>query len=38
MFDHVYPTGSPELDEQRDTFARYLDTFAGGFTRTSPGG
>ena len=30
MFDHVYPTGSPELDEQRDTFARYLDSFAGG--------
>jgi 2-oxoisovalerate dehydrogenase E1 component alpha subunit len=28
MFDHVYPTGSPELDEQRDGFARYLDTFA----------
>jgi pyruvate dehydrogenase E1 component alpha subunit len=30
MFDHVYPTGSPELDEQRETFARYLDSFAGG--------
>jgi pyruvate dehydrogenase E1 component alpha subunit len=30
MFDHVYPTGSPELDEQRENFARYLDSFAGG--------
>jgi len=30
MFDHVYPTGSPEIDEQRETFARYLETFAGG--------
>jgi pyruvate dehydrogenase E1 component alpha subunit len=30
MFDHVYPTGSPELDEQRETFARYLESFAGG--------
>jgi pyruvate dehydrogenase E1 component alpha subunit len=30
MFDHVYPDGSPELDEQRESFARYLDTFAGG--------
>jgi 2-oxoisovalerate dehydrogenase E1 component alpha subunit len=30
LFDHVYPTGSPVLDEQRDTFARYLDSFAGG--------
>jgi pyruvate dehydrogenase E1 component alpha subunit len=30
MFDHVYPTGSPELDKQRENFARYLDSFAGG--------
>jgi pyruvate dehydrogenase E1 component alpha subunit len=30
MFDHVYPGGSPELDEQRETFSRYLDSFAGG--------
>jgi len=28
MFDNVYPTGSPLLDQQRDTFARYLDSFA----------
>jgi pyruvate dehydrogenase E1 component alpha subunit len=30
MFDHVYPNGSAELDQQRDTFARYLDSFVGG--------
>jgi 2-oxoisovalerate dehydrogenase E1 component alpha subunit len=30
MFDNVYPTGSPELDEQRASFASYLDSFAGG--------
>jgi 2-oxoisovalerate dehydrogenase E1 component alpha subunit len=30
MFDHVFPGGSPEIDEQRESFARYLDTFAGG--------
>ncbi|HZD97734.1 MAG TPA: pyruvate dehydrogenase (acetyl-transferring) E1 component subunit alpha [Micromonosporaceae bacterium] len=29
MFDHVYPNGSPLLDEQRDEFSRYLDSFAG---------
>jgi 2-oxoisovalerate dehydrogenase E1 component subunit alpha len=29
MFDHVYPNGSPLLDEQREEFSRYLDTFAG---------
>jgi pyruvate dehydrogenase E1 component alpha subunit len=27
MFDHVYPTGSPEVDEQRAVFAHYLDGF-----------
>ena len=30
MFDHVYPGGSPEIDEQRETFARYLARFEGG--------
>jgi 2-oxoisovalerate dehydrogenase E1 component subunit alpha len=30
MFDHVYPGGSPEIDRQRDQFARYLESFAGG--------
>jgi len=30
MFDHVYPTGSAELDQQRDSFSRYLESFAGG--------
>ncbi len=30
MFDNVYPTGSPELDEQRAGFAHYLESFAGG--------
>ena len=29
MFDHVYPNGSPLLDEQRAEFARYMDSFAG---------
>src|SRR4051794_7954933 len=28
MFDHVFPGGSPEIDEQRETFARYLESFA----------
>ncbi|WP_425551950.1 pyruvate dehydrogenase (acetyl-transferring) E1 component subunit alpha [Fodinicola feengrottensis] len=28
IFDHVYPHGSPELDAQRATFTRYLDSFA----------
>jgi 2-oxoisovalerate dehydrogenase E1 component alpha subunit len=27
MFDHVYPTGSPEVDEQREAFARYHEGF-----------
>ncbi len=30
MFDHVYPNGSPLLDEQREEFARYMESFAGG--------
>jgi 2-oxoisovalerate dehydrogenase E1 component alpha subunit len=30
MFDHVYPNGSPLVDEDRATFAEYLSTFAGG--------
>jgi 2-oxoisovalerate dehydrogenase E1 component alpha subunit len=29
IFDNVYPTGSPELDRQRETFAQYLNSFAG---------
>jgi 2-oxoisovalerate dehydrogenase E1 component alpha subunit len=29
MFDHVYPHGSPLLDEQRAEFSSYLDSFAG---------
>jgi len=29
FFDHVYPNGSPLVDEQRETFSRYLETFAG---------
>jgi pyruvate dehydrogenase E1 component alpha subunit len=29
MFDNVYPNGSPLLDEQREGFSRYLETFAG---------
>jgi 2-oxoisovalerate dehydrogenase E1 component alpha subunit len=30
VFDHVYPNGSPELDEQRDRYAAYLASFEGG--------
>ncbi len=30
MFEHVYPGGSPEVDEQRESFARYLASFEGG--------
>jgi pyruvate dehydrogenase E1 component alpha subunit len=40
MFEHVYPGGSPELDEQRETFAKYLDSFAAqrpGRTGTNTG-
>jgi 2-oxoisovalerate dehydrogenase E1 component subunit alpha len=29
MFDHVYPNGSPLLDEQRAEFSRYSESFAG---------
>ena len=29
IFDHVYPNGSPEVDEQREQFARYLSSFEG---------
>jgi pyruvate dehydrogenase E1 component alpha subunit len=29
MFEHVYPGGSPEVDEQREEFARYLSSFEG---------
>ncbi|MEV7228292.1 MULTISPECIES: pyruvate dehydrogenase (acetyl-transferring) E1 component subunit alpha [Polymorphospora] len=29
LFDHVYPGGSPELDEQRAEFGRYLESFEG---------
>ena len=29
IFDHVYPHGSPELDEQREQFAAYLSSFEG---------
>jgi 2-oxoisovalerate dehydrogenase E1 component alpha subunit len=28
MFDHVYPGGSPDLDEQRASYAHYLESFA----------
>ena len=28
IFDHVYAEGSPLLDEEREQFAAYLDTFA----------
>jgi hypothetical protein len=28
MFDNVYPTGSPLLDAEKESFARYLDSFA----------
>jgi pyruvate dehydrogenase E1 component alpha subunit len=30
IFDNVYPTGSPLLDEQRESYARYLASFEGG--------
>jgi len=30
LFDHVYPGGSPLLDQQRETFAKYLASFDGG--------
>jgi pyruvate dehydrogenase E1 component alpha subunit len=30
MFEHVYPGGSPEVDEQREQFAAYLAGFEGG--------
>jgi len=30
MFDHVFPGGSPEVDEQRESFSRYLASFEGG--------
>jgi pyruvate dehydrogenase E1 component alpha subunit len=30
MFDHVYPTGSPELDHQREQLTAYLASFEGG--------
>jgi pyruvate dehydrogenase E1 component alpha subunit len=30
MFDHVYPTGSPELDRQREQFTAYFASFEGG--------
>ncbi len=29
MFDHVFPNGSPEIDEEREQFATYLSSFAG---------
>ncbi len=29
MFDHVYPNGSPLLDEQRAEFSSYMESFAG---------
>ncbi|GGM83922.1 pyruvate dehydrogenase (acetyl-transferring) E1 component subunit alpha [Dactylosporangium sucinum] len=29
LFDHVYPNGSPELDQQKEQFARYLASFEG---------
>jgi len=37
MFDHVYPTGSPVIDEQRESFARYLESFADA-GQAGPGG
>ncbi len=30
LFDHVYPNGSPLVDEERARFAEYLSSFAGG--------
>jgi 2-oxoisovalerate dehydrogenase E1 component alpha subunit len=39
MFDHVYLDGSPEIDEQRESFAQYLESFAGaGHPGTDAGG
>jgi pyruvate dehydrogenase E1 component alpha subunit len=35
MFDHVYPTGSPLLDQQRESFGEYLETFASLASETS---
>ncbi|MBQ1023195.1 pyruvate dehydrogenase (acetyl-transferring) E1 component subunit alpha [Micromonospora sp. C95] len=29
IFDHVYPNGSPLLDQQREQFSRYLESFEG---------
>ncbi|MEV0004255.1 pyruvate dehydrogenase (acetyl-transferring) E1 component subunit alpha [Micromonospora sp. NPDC050980] len=29
MFDHVYPHGSAELDEQRARFSQYMESFEG---------
>jgi 2-oxoisovalerate dehydrogenase E1 component alpha subunit len=29
MFDHVYPNGSPLIDEQRESFRRYHESFEG---------
>ena len=29
MFDHVFPNGSPEIDEEREQFTAYLSSFAG---------
>ena len=29
MFDNVYPDGSPEIDAQREQFARYQASFEG---------
>jgi pyruvate dehydrogenase E1 component alpha subunit len=30
VFDHVYPNGSPELDQQREQYVAYLASFEGG--------
>ena len=30
LFDHVYPHGSPTVDQERERFAGYLSSFAGG--------
>ncbi|MEV4507694.1 pyruvate dehydrogenase (acetyl-transferring) E1 component subunit alpha [Dactylosporangium sp. NPDC049525] len=29
LFDHVYPHGSPELDQQREQFDKYMASFEG---------
>jgi 2-oxoisovalerate dehydrogenase E1 component alpha subunit len=29
LFDHVYPHGSPELDQQREQFSKYMASFEG---------